>query len=136
MNRTIFETMDDALLRAETILHLGSQLTGGGAPDSLIEGPFEEDEAICEQFGAPFDEMPRWELVEHLMEHCWMNQQLGWLVQFATPIRTFSKGSGHSSFSWGRYYTKWIYAETFEEAVDAGLAWAGDMKEKDRAKSA
>lgn len=51
------------------------------------------------------------------------HQMYGVLVQFGTLIRKYVTASSWQS-SWGRRYTRWFYAETFEEAWALGLQWA------------
>ena len=43
----------------------------------------------------------------------------GFLVRFDTPIV-----NKHGGYSWGYYTSKLVYADTFDGAVRAGLAWA------------
>lgn len=54
----------------------------------------------------------------------------GFAVQFGASVRTFYSATSWGS-SWGHYYTQWVYAETYEQAWEMGLAWAASMNEKD-----
>lgn len=48
---------------------------------------------------------------------------LGFAVQFGTPVRNYRTNTSWWS-GWGYYKTRWVYAESFEEAWDLGVAWA------------
>lgn len=55
--------------------------------------------------------------------------KLGFLIEVATPVRR-----PNGLFTWSYYHTEWMYVERFDaEAVDAILAWAKRMAEKDGA---
>lgn len=58
--------------------------------------------------------------------------RLGFLVQFATPVMTHK--NMRATYSWGYYGTYWLYADTIEEAIEAGLAWAAERREKEKSK--
>lgn len=58
--------------------------------------------------------------------------KLGFLVQFATPImKQCGKGA---TFSWGCYYTKWVYGNTLDEALKSGFKWVQEQREKEGVK--
>ena len=59
----------------------------------------------------------------------------GFAVQFGTPIRRYI-GNGSSAWysGWGLYYTRWVYAKTFADAWQLGLAWAKERNQHDLAK--
>lgn len=59
----------------------------------------------------------------------------GLLVKFATPVRKWVKGRDAYSASWGRYYTGWVYADTYEKAVELGLEWAQAIAADDKAQN-
>lgn len=57
----------------------------------------------------------------------------GWLIQVAQPkYANFSENG--ASFSWGCYYIKWIYAESYAAALKKAEAWSEWRYEADRVK--
>ncbi|MBS0501142.1 MAG: hypothetical protein JSR53_14235 [Proteobacteria bacterium] len=59
----------------------------------------------------------------------------GFAVQFGTPVRAYTaSGTGWWS-GWSNYYTQWVYAKTYEQAWELGLAWAADRNLHDKAKA-
>lgn len=65
------------------------------------------------------------------------NARMGFLVQVATPVmRPVTKSS--MSYSWGNYYTRWLYAETMDDIVTQAEAWAAERRlaERDKATKA
>lgn len=58
--------------------------------------------------------------------------KFGFLLRFSTPCRVYHK-VGYS-YSWGTFYTQWVYGETFEEAVEAGFAWVAERRAAERKK--
>lgn len=63
------------------------------------------------------------DLLEYLMER----RVLGYLVQVATPVME-QHGSQSSTFSWGYYNTRWLYAEDLAGIVDQAEAWATERR--------
>ena len=60
----------------------------------------------------------------------------GWFLQAAKPVVT-PCGDGESChYSWGYYSTQWIYAETYELALDKARVWVAETHAKEMAKSA
>ena len=57
----------------------------------------------------------------------------GWLVQIATPVMRFDAAG--SSYSWGEYYTHWLYADTMGVIVEQAEAWAQGLRVAERAKA-
>jgi hypothetical protein len=51
-------------------------------------------------------------------------------VKFATPV--MKHGNGHTTYSWGYYYTKLVYAETLDQAVDDGLKWVSKCRDREK----
>ncbi len=52
--------------------------------------------------------------------------QPGFLVQAATPVRGYGNDPADASFhwSWGHYYTAWLYAATEADIAPVAAAWA------------
>lgn len=136
-HRVVLDKMFDANVRMEMVIYLAGQLAGHNTlPDALEEFfDTEELDTIQECFGEippniDLDETSRWERDEQINEWLSNSETLGFLVQFATPVME-SDGTGGSIFSWGCYTTKWVYAETMDEAVVKGLAWAEECRRKE-----
>lgn len=58
----------------------------------------------------------------------------GFVFQAATPVMKPSPTG--SSYSWGHYYTKWMYAATEAEMCDRAVAWAGEQRAMECANAA
>lgn len=138
MNET-FEKLEQATARIERIIYLaGAMAAIDRFPDDLNDFlNDEDDDTIAECFG----ETPDWVDLplrgdESAVWVCeWLRDagKFGFLVQFATPVMKPYSPTGRT-FSWGYYSTKWIYAETVEEAIDKGLAWVAERRAKEDAK--
>lgn len=60
----------------------------------------------------------------------------GFIFQAATPRPSNIRKDGSYSFSWGNYYTKWMYAESLEEVAEISEKWARDIIATAKAKAA
>lgn len=58
----------------------------------------------------------------------------GLLMQVATPVRTFYGDGNGCRYSWGHFYTEFVYANSYEDALALGFEWAQSRKEHDKAK--
>lgn len=140
MSRAILNKLDDANARIERSIFLAGALAAMGAFPEDLDDYF--DDLEVEDINACFGEIPEYVDVETrgyarsdgILEWLLNSQKLGFLVQFATPVMT-PTGKNSYSFSWGNYYTKWIYADTIEEAVDKGLAWVKKQRKSDDARA-
>jgi hypothetical protein len=70
---------------------------------------------------------------ELLYDWCSVSEKLGFLVKFATPVMKPMKSGGHMG-SWNSFYTHWVYADTMDQALEAGFAWVAERRadEKDK----
>jgi len=147
-------TQDISTLTIETVVDVGSLIERSGNIDAAEN--FIDDIMDIGVIGLPdsikatldlsldeFEEMSGREfrevLAEIISEYCYRSQTHGQiLVQFATPFfSSFSKGNyaSFSSYSWGHYYTRWVWANNLEEAWKLGAEWAIERKEADRQRS-
>lgn len=147
-NATINDLLEQATIRADQIIHLGSMVTDSDAiPDCLQDFLDDLDERIeaslCE-------DMP-WlhELLEDTEEDTepmaqLFNEQLyryacyGYLVKYATPVmKAYKSGSEWRSgiYSWGYYTTQWFYGESLEETTRKAIAWAEQCRADEKAKA-
>lgn len=133
----ISRKMYDENLRIEKIVYLAGQLGESIAEDAkdLLEDSSVED--LNDIFGT----LPQYmiEAIEDGHDEeiaSWLIDEgkLGYVVQFASPIRERFGGSKFFSMSWGYYRTKWIYGETIEETIRTGMNWAKSMSDKDMEK--
>ena len=142
-NGTITRRVHEASGRFETILHLGSMLVEPDAPCGALNDFFVEEEieaytdlleALPEQHRAQFQDYATFD-ADDLAEALWSHQAWGFIVRAATPIRQYDNPNRYS-WSWGAFYTKWIYAETLEGAVGKAIEWAATRNKADKEKAA
>ncbi len=131
-NKEILQELDAATARIETLLHIGGMAADVVTlPECLKEMLGEQsNEELFELFpGIPEDLLEGIDVEEYAEFTEWLarNAQLGFLVQFATPVR---RGVANV-YSWGYYSTKWVYAETLKEAVELGLKWVAGCRAKE-----
>jgi hypothetical protein len=62
-----------------------------------------------------------------------LSQTTGFLVKAATPVKTYL-GESVCEYSWGGYYTGWLYAENEAEIGEVVLAWAAERDAACKAK--
>lgn len=129
----------DATLRIDKVIVLAGALSDPDSPCGELD-EFIDYEGDTETLQRLFPNIPRRilnedgdALVELVCEWLSESGSLGYLVQFATPVmKRITKTAW--SFSWGSFYTRWEYAETFEAVVEKGLAWAAEMRAKEKKK--
>lgn len=133
----ILEKLYEATLRVERTIYLAGALSDSSLPDDLNDFLDDED-VVAECLG----DIPDWvdlaarpvDRGDWVCEWLMSAGRFGYLVQFATPVMTPHSATSRS-FSWGYYSTKWVYAETMEEAIDKGLAWAEERRAKEDSKA-
>lgn len=146
MNSQLYEQLEQATARIEQLLHIGGMVAGSDSmPDPLRDLLDEDDETLTMVFPG----LPDW--VKEAMSdrdegpdafHQWVHDSgaLGFVVQFATPLMRDLDSPGCGTFSWGSYYTHWVYGDTLEQAIERGLAWVDERRarewEKAQAKAA
>lgn len=137
--KELFERFDEATARLEQVICIAGAISACDAiSDPLSELLDEDDDTLQKCFG----ELPDW-LTDELgtrdaggafAEWALRENKLGFVVQIATPVMEHHGDS--SSFSWGYYRTAWVYGDTFDDAVNAGLAWVADERKKEKSKKA
>lgn len=108
--------------RVGLIFHLRTMVVDGACPmelEDLLEGMDVKDvrsiwpdmtaDDVAALLGGDVD------LIEEVVDRLSLN---GFLVRVETPIVK------KNSYSWGCYTHKLIYADTFDDALRAGIAWA------------
>lgn len=58
----------------------------------------------------------------------------GLMIQVATPVRNFYGDGDGCSYSWGHYYTGFIYADSYEKAIELGCEWVDSRIAIDKSK--
>lgn len=135
MNLEASAKLNDVNMRIEQMAWLAGEAFDTKGTEVLRDFlDFGGDEHLQKTFGGL--------IPDYYFEHCnddesfnelIFDQKLfGFLVQFATPVRTYGSDKKSHRFSWGHYYTEWVYAETLDGAIEAGLQWAEKMAEHDR----
>lgn len=131
--KTILEKLWDETARIDRIILIAGAIAAGDVHSSDLNDFFddEDDETIEEALG-PLPEyvdlnVRGFERADNILEWLRDSGKLGFLIQFATPVMTPTSATSRS-FSWGYYNTKWIYADTLDEAIDAGLKWVAGRR--------
>ncbi len=140
MNKEIMEKLYDAACRIDRIIFIGGSISSDALADDIDSFFDEEDD---EDIVGCFGEIPDWvdidgrgyERADSISEWLLYAQKLGFLVKFATPVME-PTGENSRSFSWGYYNTKWLYAETLDEAIEHGLAWVQTRRDAEDEKAA
>ena len=119
----------DVPARVGLILHLRTMVVDGSA-DTVVEDLFEDMEE--DELRKLWPDLPEDDLQSFLdgdMDDIGMliddHKLFGFLVRISTPLV-----NKYGGYSWGYYTSKLIYADTFDDAVRAGLAWATAEHEK------
>jgi hypothetical protein len=134
--REMQELFFDNSIRPDEIIHLGLQCIDEYSwPDAATEA-FEDDfDQVWDAIGLspPGDnEDEKWAIADHLLH----NNKHGFLIKFATPVPISFSENGYSTNGWGYYTTKWIYADSFDEACEEAMRWHQEYIDKKRAKAA
>lgn len=138
----LFDRFNNAPARIEVILFIAGMINSEGSLpdplDDLLADSTEKELKECFP-GMPDHILEALELRhargEAFSEWALESGTLGFLVQFAAPVIRSCGGPGAFSYSWGHYYTKWVYGDTFDLALERGFEWVQQMREKDLAKA-
>ena len=129
----------DESARVDRIIHLATMASDAMDYDvwELLTDPEEALEVLPEPIrrvvqSEEWEEARRGEREEEFISAIALNKVYGWAVQMAAAKFGPEKNKMWSS-TWAISSTKWFYAETYEEAVEAGFAWAGELHTKQRA---
>lgn len=148
-NATLNDQLEQATIRAEQILHLGTMLTqADDMPDALIDFINDLDNHIVKALATDMPWLPemlaRWENGDGVTDEearddfntqVYHHACYGYLVEYATPVMTPRRCSNGewsgTSFSWSYYSRAWFYGETLEETVAKALAWAEHLRQQE-----
>lgn len=132
MTQSVLERFIEQDLRTEVIIHIASACHDYAFGDAAERAFQDDQEDIWPAIGLQDPDTRDLEEIGTVLFHA---KKLGFLVQVATPVPTFHRGDGTSwGGSWGHYATKWIYAETFDDALSAGLVWQAEYMARTKEK--
>lgn len=124
-------TLEESTVRIEKCIPLFGAF-------SCDEPSAELEEFFDEASDADFDRLFHGLDVDNMdtfLQSLILSERLGFLVQIATPVmRPF--GGTSFQYSWGHYYTRWIYADSIQHLVDQAVAWAAERRESEKRKAA
>lgn len=108
--------------------HLSDIVINGGTWAKNIDVLFDEKDADLEDEDyEPFDNRAEYEKRELMSEifasHRVRKDYPVYLVQIATPVRTYHKDSNGYGYSWGHYATQWIAGNSASELMRHALKW-------------
>lgn len=132
-NSLLQDKLEDATVRIEQIIHFGCMLTDYSMPESVKE-LFEDVTPIVDDLFPDLPAEGKQEIENGYFEIEWFidwineKRRHGYGILFATPVMK-PIGEGGRDYSWGHYSTKWIYADTLEEAVDKAVLWAAERRQ-------
>jgi hypothetical protein len=139
LSAAVRELFAENMVRVEALIYLPGTITGDDCfPESFEDFceylPEHPDAALYAQIPA----MARFADDDADRDHEVVAEVLyglpGFLVQAATPSKTWG-ASGGCYYSWGHYYSAWLYASTEGEIAAVCVAWAKGRDEADRAKA-
>lgn len=131
MNKELFQKLENATARIESLLHIGGMLTD----DDSVSDPLRQVLAGSddEELAKLFPGIPDWvadsifnEDFSEFAEWVYEEDRLGFLVEFATPVMRGDEKC--RTYTWSRYKTCWVYAETLPEAVELGIEWVAKCR--------
>lgn len=129
-NSELATAMLEADLRAETVIHLASQVVDEALPRE-VQDAFEADLIeIAPLLG--LDPTPVCEDTRELSSSLSDIGKFGFLVRMATPVpRRMTATSYH--FSWGCYQCRWFYGESLDDIYADALRWHTEYIAEQRA---
>ncbi|RTL37147.1 MAG: hypothetical protein EKK53_21495 [Burkholderiales bacterium] len=133
MNTTFNDRLEQASIRIEKCIPLFGAFGDERPNDDLAEFLDEADPEDFDRLFPGFEADPSdHEAFAYEAAH---HSRMGFLAQVATPVmRPVTKSA--SSYSWGNYYTRWLYADTVDDIVTQAEAWAAERRQAERDKAA
>ena len=137
--KTIYDRLNDATLRMESMVLLAGMLGDGDSLPDVLSELLEDDP---DTLAKCFPDMPKAlasceesdDFKESFMDWAYRSNKYGFVIQFARPVMDWSADGKSAGFSWGYYNTAWLYGDTLEEAVERGLQWAREREAAEKAK--
>lgn len=133
-HKQLFEKFLNASVRVEVIIHLGTMCNDYAFPDSAKDAFDEDWDGVWKALG--LTDIPDGEDMDYEEITTWLYEhgKVGWLIQSATPVPTFTSDSNWHHHGWGYYTTKWVYAEAIEDAMNAAFSWPQVYRNEQRVK--
>ena len=120
---------DENTFRFDEIIFIGAATDGMSMTESLRD--FIDEHGI-DEIKKIIPGIPEWctgDDEDFLIEAIFEAERYGFLVKVATPVKTFYV-SGGASYSWGSYYTEWVYGDTFDDVVENARLWVEKIDKK------
>jgi hypothetical protein len=140
-NAQLLQRMQDACARVESMVLIAAALSDAArVPEALEDFLDEEIDDVERTFGRSLPPSLRkclgnaGQRGDAFQEWAVDNDMLGFLVKVATPVMEWDATG--ASFSWGYYTTRWVYGETMETAIEAGLSWVEQQRKEERGRFA
>lgn len=140
MSAEVIEKLYHAKARIDKIIHIGASLADdeNSPSDSLQD--FIADDLVFDLSGEIFPVKTPYDLGETVEDGGiveWLIEKrfLGFLISIETPTIDpenvhFGRSGVSYRGSWGSYQKQWFYGDTFEQAVDRGVAWAKSYQQE------
>lgn len=136
-NKSRGEAALNNTLRVEAMIDLAAAIAGdcfehpSGALDDFINALFPGDGGRVNDTMKPLIEAAQGcdEDEEEIAYRFVRSDIDGYAIQFATPVY-ISATKTSATYTWGHYYTQWIYGDTIAAAWRAGIKWAKEMRKK------
>lgn len=130
--KTIYTSLNDATARLGIVISIAGAVAADDAlsddlNDFMAQQTFEEIEDCLGKL--PDDLKDALEDDEAFCSWAIQNDKLGFIVEIHTPDMRLGY------FSWGNYFTKWVYGDSFEEAVEKGIEWVASVRANEQAKA-
>ena len=129
MNHEFKARLEQACVRIEKCIPLFGAFGDERPNDDLAEFLDGVDPEVFERLFPGFEADPSDH--ESFLYEAVGYARMGFVVQVATPVmRPVTKSA--MSYSWGNYYTRWLYAETVDDIVTQAEAWAAERRQAER----
>lgn len=138
--KRLLNDFDQATARIEQIIFIAGAIGDGFSISSPLHDLIQDtsDTELKEIFGdIPkhlSDEFDSRNGAEAFAEFAHLYNKLGFCVEFSTPVMKRTSATSQT-YSWGHFYSKWIYAETFEDALKKGFEWVAEKRLAEEKKS-
>ncbi|HDR9174417.1 hypothetical protein VI03_24970 [Burkholderia vietnamiensis] len=120
--------------RLEAIFHLGGMTADDAYPTAFEDAVDEDIEDVARVLGVSAGRAATIDR-DALFEFARLKGKFGFLVQAATPVRTYLADTESYSASWNHYRSKWFYVEELGAAVPAIETWVAKECADDRRRS-
>lgn len=132
------EAMFDASVRVENIIYIPGAISDPDSPPEVFVEEFCENlpskptMALYSQLPAlaKYSDGDEWPEPEDVAEA--LSGTTGFLVRAATPFFGYDASGTSADFSWGHYYTEWLYAPTEAAIIPVCVEWAKSRHDTDK----